>query len=68
MIPLSKTTLLRRSFAEGQRVKAHPATDIFMRGDVYGTVIKIGAKHIHVRMDRSDKVRKFHPANLLPVS
>jgi len=68
MIPLSKTTLLRRSFSEGQRVKAHPATDCFMMGDVYGIVVKIGAKHIHVRMDRSGKVRKFHPANLLAVS
>ena len=25
-------------FAVGQRVKAHPATDTFMRGDVYGTI------------------------------
>ena len=68
MIPLSKTTLLRLSFTEGQRVKAHPATDCFMMGDVYGIVVKIGAKHIHVRMDRSGKVRKFHPANLLALS
>jgi hypothetical protein len=25
-------------FTVGQRVKAHPATDTFMRGDVYGTI------------------------------
>jgi hypothetical protein len=28
-------------FAVGQRVKAHPATDTFMRGDVYGSVERI---------------------------
>jgi hypothetical protein len=28
-------------FAVGQRVKAHPATDTFMRCDVYGTIERI---------------------------
>jgi hypothetical protein len=43
-------------FTVGRRVKAHPATDTFMRGDVYGTIdfISRGPKRlVHVKMDRS---------------
>jgi hypothetical protein len=43
-------------FTPGQRVKAHPATDTFMRGDVYGTIdhISRGPKRlVLVKMDRS---------------
>ena len=42
-------------FAVGQRVKAHPATDTLMRGDVYGTIdfISRGPKRlVLVKMDR----------------
>ena len=48
----------------GKRVQAQPSTDSFMMGDRYGTVIRVGRKWIHVRMDRSNKVRKFTPGNL----
>jgi len=52
-----------------QRVKAHPATDRFMMGDVYGTVQRQlrGRGVVVVLMDRSNKLVKFHPENLLPV-
>jgi len=50
---------------KGYRVRSHPATDAFMAGDVYGTVEKVGSKWIHVRMDRSKRLRKFNPANLI---
>lgn len=51
-------------FGTNQRVKAHPACDCFMQGDVYGTVRKVTYKRdgkaiVHVDMDRSKKVRKF---------
>ena len=52
----------------GQRVKAHPATDTFMRGDVYGTIdhISLGPKRlVLVKMDRSDKRIRFAARNLL---
>lgn len=49
----------------GDRVQAHPATDTWMRGDRYGTVSKIGRKHIHVKMDRSERTIRFTPHNLL---
>ena len=50
----------------GRRVELHPATDAWMRGDRYGEVVKIGRTLIHVRMDRSGKVRKVS-ADLLTV-
>lgn len=46
----------------GDRVELHPATDAWMMGDRYGDVVKVGAKLVHVRMDRSGKVRKLTPA------
>ena len=55
-------------FTVGQRVKAHPATDTFMRGDVYGTIdhISRGPKRlVHVKMDRSGRRNRFAARNLL---
>lgn len=57
-------------FYVGQRVKAHPATDAFMRGDVYGTIhhISRGPKRlVHVKMDRSGRELRFAARNLLHV-
>jgi len=54
-----------KDFAEGQRVKTHPATDRFMMGDVYGTVARVGVKLVQVNMDRSGKKIPFHPSKLL---
>lgn len=45
----------------GKRVEIHPATDAWIMGDRYGTVIKTGRKYLHVKMDRSGKVRKVTP-------
>jgi hypothetical protein len=53
-------------FEVGQRVQAHPATDTWMRGDRFGTVVLIGRKHITVKMDVSGRTIRFEPDNLLP--
>lgn len=50
----------------GSRVQAHPACDCWMAGDRFGTIVKITARLIHVRMDRSGKVRKFTASLLEP--
>jgi hypothetical protein len=55
------------SFTVGQRVTAHPATDAWMCGDRFGTVERIGLRYVHVRMDRSGKLRRFTPRNVLPL-
>jgi hypothetical protein len=57
-------------FTVGQRVKAHPATDTFMSGDVYGTIdhISSGPKRlVLVKMDRSGRRLRFAACNLLHV-
>lgn len=51
----------------GSRVEAHPACDCWMMGDRFGTIVKITARLIHVRMDRSNKIRKFTSGLLMPV-
>jgi hypothetical protein len=58
--------MTRDDFKEGDRVEAHPATDSWMMGDRYGTVIIVGRKQIHVRMDLSRRTVRFAPDNLLP--
>jgi hypothetical protein len=54
-------------FTPGQRFKAHPATDTFMRGDVYGTIdhISSGPKRlVLVKVDRSGRRLRFAARNL----
>ena len=51
----------------GDRVQTHPGTDSWMSGDRYGEIVKLGRIFIHVKMDRSGKVLKFSPGNLLTV-
>lgn len=49
-------------FTEGMRVELSPATDAWMSGDRFGTVLpNKGVKYVWVSMDRSGKVRKIIP-------
>lgn|GEM_PF-2942630 len=50
----------------GSRVQANPACDCWMMGDRYGTIVRITTRLIHVRMDRSGKIRKFTSSLLEP--
>lgn len=43
----------------GQRVEISPAYDHWMRGDRYGEVIKITAKCVHVKLDKSGKTLRI---------
>lgn len=56
--------LLLEQYQNGDRVELHPATDAWMMGDQYGEVVCIGMRYIHVKMDRSGKVRKVVPENI----
>lgn len=49
----------------GMRAQCHPATDAWMMGDRWGDIVKVGTKYVHVKMDRSEKVRKFLPWMIL---
>ena len=62
-------------FTKGDRVELHPATDLWMRGMRFGTVVGIGRKMLNVELDRrhAGSVR-VHPENIgsiighLPIS
>jgi hypothetical protein len=45
----------------GDRIEMHPATDVWMRGDRYGEIIRIGRTLITVKLDRSGH-RRICPA------
>lgn len=69
--------MLPRPFTPGTRVQLHPATDAWMQGDRFGTVIGYGRRSkrqvsgprpILVKMDRSGRTRRLHPDNILPPS
>lgn len=64
----------------GKRVQLHPATDEWMMGDRYGEVVGLGqpveyvgqstrersiARPIRVKLDKSGRVRRFHPNNVI---
>jgi hypothetical protein len=53
------------AFRVGDRVQAHPATEISMQGDRYGTVAKIGRPYVTVRMDVSGRLLRFAPRSLV---
>jgi hypothetical protein len=39
-------------FSIGTRVEMHPCTDLWMRGAMYGTVYKVGRKHLTIHVGR----------------
>jgi hypothetical protein len=51
-------------FTVGDRVETLPHTDAWMQGDRYGRVVKVGRQLVHVVMDRSGRLRKFHPTRI----
>lgn len=63
----------------GKRVQIHAATDAWMQGDRYGTIIGIGRKRefvdtlskahtwvrpYRVKLDKSGRVLRFHPESV----
>ena len=63
--PFKQGNLLLEQFQNGDRVELHPATDAWMMGDRYGEVVCIGYMYVHVKMDRSGKIRRVVPENIL---
>jgi hypothetical protein len=66
----------------GQRVQLHAATDDWMRGDRYGTIVGIGKARLYVdretrdeimvrpyrvKLDKSGKVKRFHPDHVFVI-
>lgn len=47
----------------GKRVEIHPRYDAWMMGDRFGEVVKVTAKYLSVKMDRSGKTRRVSNDN-----
>lgn len=56
-----------KHFKIGDRVQTHPATDAWMRGDRYGTVVYVGPDIVQVALDKSGWRRGFHFTDLSKV-
>jgi hypothetical protein len=54
-------------FYKDQRIELHPATDLWMAGARYGTVVKVGRTRVHVQLDRAKGVKKIALGLLRPV-
>jgi len=57
-----------RDFHPGQRVEMHPAADLWLTGARFGTVVKVGTKVVHVKLDKIPAIKRVHPRNRLPAS
>jgi hypothetical protein len=64
----------------GKRVELHPATDAWMSGDRYGTIVKTTMRtadliaprdsalvFVTVKLDKSGRTRRFHESNILNI-
>lgn len=49
----------------GDRIETHPATDLWMRGDRYGTITRVGRKYLSVDMDRSGHRVMLRPRDVI---
>lgn len=58
----------RGGFAATVRVELAPHLDAWMAGDRYGTIERVTPGTVHVRMDRSGKVRRIALSNLTVLS
>ena len=56
---------LSNDYVVGDRVELHPATSAWARGDRYGQIVRRGTKFYHVAMDRSQRVLRVPPRNIL---
>jgi hypothetical protein len=54
------------SFAVGQRIQTHPATDLWMAGARYGNVTKVGRGLVRVTLD-CGKVVALRPSDIVEI-
>jgi hypothetical protein len=54
-------------FREGMRIELHPATDLWLAGARYGTVVRVGREKVHVALDLIPGVHAISPGLLRPV-
>ncbi len=58
------------SFAVGQRVQLHPATDFWMSGAKYGEITRLFPTSpipLSIRLDVTGKIVRLHPKNIIEI-
>ena len=53
-------------YSVGERVQLHPATDDWMRGDKFGEITKMGTHFVLVKLDKSGRIKRYGPKDLIP--
>ncbi len=56
--------LTLNDFTKGDRIEMHPATDMWMRGARYGTIIGITRKSLRVELDHMAGIYRVSPDNI----
>lgn len=65
--PSRSSRVHSHGFRRGDRVQMHPATDLWMRGARYGTVLSATADHVTVKLDALRRPVRVRASDLLPV-
>lgn len=63
-MPYTEYGLIPADFRAGDRVQLHPATDLWMRGARYATVVRIGRGFVYVLLDGRSSPYAMRPHNL----
>ena len=56
-----------RQYLLGRRVELHPATDAWMMGDRYGTIVKVNKSNVSIKMEKSGRTLKVTENNYTEV-
>lgn len=59
---LNNATL--NDFRAGDRVEIHPATDLWMRGARYATVMSVGKKNLRIRLEPKGRTMLIMPGSI----
>jgi len=54
-------------FQPGQRVQLHPASDLWMRGARYGTVVRAGRQWVLVNLDMTGLIHAIEPKDIAEI-
>jgi hypothetical protein len=54
-------------FKRGDRIRIHPASDWFMRGETHARVTVVGRKYLTVKGERSNTSFKLHVDHVLEI-
>ncbi|MGO7308733.1 hypothetical protein ACCS91_33300 [Rhizobium ruizarguesonis] len=54
-----------KDFRPRDRIRIHPATDLFMRGETHATITTVGRKFLTIKGQRSGRTFRILPEHVL---